>query len=111
MATASSGGLRRWVGSLVLFGVVIGGTFLAAAAFFPGDTYLDRLSAAYEAVWKNTTRRQFTDIMRERPWLYLVPAIGVIFVSGWQLPRRFYGRAIYTYIVFGVGFVGGHVLW
>ena len=111
MAIAATGGLRRWAASLVSFGLIIGATFLAVVAFFPGDAYLDRLNAAYELMLNNTTRRQFTDIMRERPWLYLIPAVGVIFVSGWQLPRRFYGRAVYTYIVFGVGFVGGHVFW
>ena len=111
MAPTAAGGLVRWIGLLILFGLVLGATLIAVGAFFPGDTYVDRLSAAYESIWKNTTRRQFTDIMREHTWLYLVPAIGVILVSGYQLPRKFWGRALYTYIVFGVGFVGGHVLW
>lgn len=49
--------------------------------------------------------------MREEPWLYIVPAIGIVFTFGWILPQRHWGRAFYTYLVFGIGFVGGHVFW
>ena len=105
------GGLRRWVQSLILIAIILVATFLVVTAFFPGDTYLGRLEAAYVVLWTNTTQNQFTDIMRERPWLYIIPAGGIIFVTGWQLPRRFWGRAIFAYVVFGIGFVGGHVFW
>ena len=101
----------RWVISLSVSGLVLASTFLVVTAFFPGDTYMDRLEAAYVVLWTNTTQRQFTDIMRENPWLYIIPAAGVVFVSGWQLPRKYYARAIYAYVVFGIGFVGGHVFW
>ncbi|MDP6402090.1 MAG: hypothetical protein QF467_00910 [SAR202 cluster bacterium] len=105
------GGLGRWVLSLGLVAGLLGVTFLVVSAYFPGDTYLTRLQAAYVVLWTNTTQQQFTDIMREKPWTYSIPAIGVIFISGWQLPRKFWGRAVFTYIVFGIGFVGGHVFW
>jgi len=107
----TTGGLRRWIISLLLIAIVLAITFFIVTALFPGDTYIDRLGAAYVVLWTNTTQRQFTDIMRETPWLYFVPAVGVIFVFGWQLPRRFWSRAIFTYIVFIIGFVGGHVFW
>ena len=106
-----TGGLARWLASLFLMALIVGATFLAVTAFFPGVTYIDRLGAAYEVLWQNTTQEQFTDIMRRKPWLYVIPGGGVILVSGWQLPRKFYGRAILTHIVFGIGFVGGHVFW
>ena len=109
--TAQTGGLGRWIISLGLIAVLVVLTFLAVTWFFPGNTYLERLEAAYEVLWKNTTQRQFTDIMRKEPWLYIIPAGGIVLVSGWQLPRKYYGRAILTYIVFGIGFVGGHVFW
>ena len=105
------GGLRGWLLSLILIALLLAATFLAVTAFFPGETYLDRLEAAYVVLWTKTTQQQFTDIMRENPYLYAIPAVGIIFVSGWQLPRRFWARAIFTYIVFGIGFVGGHVFW
>ena len=103
--------LRRWVISLIVIALILGATFLAVTSFFPGDTYVDRLGEAYIVLWTNTTQRQFTDIMREKPYLYLVPALGIIFLSGWQLPRRLWARAIFAYVVFGLGFVGGHVFW
>ena len=106
-----TGGLRKWILSMVLIGLTVCATFLAATAFFPGDTYVEKIQAAYLDLWTNTTRRQFTVVMQENPWLYIIPAGGIVFISGWQLPRRYYGRAIFMYIVFGLGFVGGHVFW
>ena len=110
-AIQQTGGLRRWATSTVLIAIILGATFLIVTEYFPGDTYLDRLQAAYVVLWTNTTQRQFTDIMRENAWMYVIPAVGVIFLFGWQLPRKFWGRAVFTYIVFGIGFVGGHVFW
>ena len=103
--------LRRWVISLIVIALMSAATFLAVTSFFPGDTYVDRLGEAYVVLWTNTTQRQFTDIMREKPYLYLAPALSIIFLSGWQLPRRLWARAIFAYVVFGLGFVGGHVFW
>ena len=105
------GGLRRWMISLILIAIVLAITFFTVTQLFPGGSYIDRLGAAYVVLWTSTTQRQFTDLMRDTPWLYIVPAIGLIFVFGWQLPRKFWGRAIFTYIVFIIGFVGGHVFW
>ena len=95
-AVEDTGGLRRWIISLVLFGLVLAATFLAVTAFFPGDTYLDSLEAAYVVLWTNTTQEQFTDIMRENLWLYVIPAGGIVFLSGWQLPRKFWANWVGT---------------
>ena len=46
-AVERSGGLHKWIISIVLFGVVVAATFFAVTAFFPGETYFDRLEAAY----------------------------------------------------------------
>lgn len=110
-AISATGGLRRWLVSLVLIAVIIIATVLAATAFFPGDGYADKVEAAYELLWQKTTRREFTEIMRERPWLYIIPSVGVILVAGWQLPSRYWGRALFVYLVFFIGFLGGHVFW
>jgi len=106
-----SGGWRRWVVSLFLIGVAIGATFLLVTNFFPGDTFLERLEASYRFLWENTTRRQFTDIMRERPWLFILPAVTIIFVTGLLAPLKYWARALLVYIVFAAGFVAGHVFW
>ena len=104
-----SGGWHRWAFSFLLLGTAIAATFLLVASFFDGDTFLQRLEAAYRVVWENTTRRQFTDIMRERPWLLIIPGTTTIFVSGLLLPLRQWSRAVLVYAAFGIGFVFGHV--
>ncbi len=61
----------RWVASFILIGLAVAGTFLVVAYLFPGETFIDRLGAAYKVVWENTTQRQFTFIMRDNPWLLI----------------------------------------
>ena len=106
-----SGSWRRWVFSLILVGVVIGATFLLVTYFFPGITFLDRLEASYRFLWEHTTRRQFTDIMRERPWLFITPTVIIIFVTGLLLPLKYWARALLVYIALAVGVIAGHVFW
>ena len=108
---ASGGSLKGWVMSLVLLLMIIAGTTLIATEFLPGDDYFNKVERAYENLWKATTHRQYTEIMRERPWLYIAPATGILFVTGWQLPPRQWARAFLLYLTFGLGFVGGHVFW
>jgi hypothetical protein len=105
------GGPQRWLVSMGLIALLLVATFFAVTAFFPGDTYFDRLGRAYELLWQGTTREQFTFIMRRNPWLYAIPSVGIVLVTGWLLPARQWGRAILVYIVFFLGFVGGHVFW
>jgi hypothetical protein len=81
-----SGGWRRWVLSFVLMGLAIIAMFLAVTSFFPGDTFLARLDRVYGVLWENTTQRQFTFIMREEPWLLIIPGVALIFVTGLLLP-------------------------
>ena len=106
-----TGGVGRWLTSFVLIGLIVVASFFAIASLFPGDTFLEKLGAAYSALWMATTRRQFTYLMRENPWWLIIPGVGIMVVAGWQLPQRFWGRAILIYITFGIGFVAGHVFW
>lgn len=106
-----SGGWRRWVVSFILVGVAIGATFLLITYFFPGDTFLDRLEASYRFLWEHTTRREFTDIMRERPWIFITPGVTIIFVTGLLLPLKHWARALLVYVAFAIGVVAGHVFW
>ena len=105
------GGWRTWVVSLFLVGLAIAATFLIITSFFPGETILVRLEAAYRVLWENTTQRQFTFVMRDNPWLLIIPAATVIFVSGLLLPLSQWGRSNYVYLALGIGFLGGHVFW
>ena len=41
-------GLRGWITYLVLIALLLVVTFLVVTAHFPGDTYIDRVEAAYE---------------------------------------------------------------
>ena len=102
---------RRWVFFLVLVGLIVLAALWILAALQPGDTFLERLGAAYRWLWTNTTGREYSDIMRENPLLLIIPAAVIIVVSGWKLPRRYWGRAVMFYITFGIGFLSGHVFW
>lgn len=62
------------------------------------------LKGVYEALWKNTTGRPFTHIMRSKPVLLLLPAAVVL-----RLAYR--NRLAFGLVGLGVGFVMGHVFW
>ena len=102
---------RRWLLAVVLMGVALGVTGLLVVSFFPGVTFVDRLTGAYQILWQNTTQRQFTFIMRDEPWLLILPAVAILFVSGMVMPLTYWARAAYLYLAFGVGVVFGHVFW
>lgn len=106
-----SGGWRRWVFAFFVMGVAIAAPFLIITSFFPGDSFLARLEAAYGVLWENTTQRQFTLIMREEPWLLIIPGAALFFVTGLLLPLSHWTRAFLVYLAFGVGVVAGHVFW
>jgi len=106
-----SGGWRRWLFSFVLIGLAIGATFLLVTSLFPGTSFIERLGEAYKVLWQNTTQRQFTFIMRDEPWLLIIPAVTLLFVSGSLLPLTYWSRAGYVYIAFGIGVMFGHVFW
>ena len=101
----------RWIISFILIGLAVAATFLLVAYLFPGDNFIERLGAAYKVLWENTTQRQFTFIMRDNPWLLIIPGATVIFVSGLLLPLNYWARASYVYLSFGIGFLAGHVFW
>jgi hypothetical protein len=106
-----SGGWRRWVGSLIFFGVALVATFFIVTSFFPGDTFMERLENSYQFLWENTTRVQFTDIMRENPWVFIIPGVSIILVTGILLPFKHWARALLVYVTFALGFIAGHVFW
>ena len=72
---------------------------------------LEVIAGAYRWLWQNTTGRSFTDIFREQPELFLLPAILILGVTAWKLPRKYWSRAILMYLGVSIGFVGGHIFW
>jgi hypothetical protein len=104
-------GRVRWVVSFILIGIAIGSTFLLITYFFSGDTFLDRLEASYRFLWEHTTRREFTDIMRERPWLFIIPGVNIILVNGLLMPLKYWARALLVYIALAIGVIAGHLFW
>ena len=95
---------RRWLlafASLVVaFSAVVGGLLVTG-----------RLGAFYEAIWEWYPGRPWTHAMRDHPWIYLVLAVGLAIVPFWLAPRGRWGRAFLTYVIFLIGFLGGHVFW
>jgi len=70
------------------------------------------LSWVYKQVWSRTTGRKFTYIMRERPYLFAIPAIGIIgilFVVRRVLKLDIHAVSIGTSLFLGV--VAGHTFW
>ena len=107
----NSGGWRRRLFALALIGASIVVTFLLVTSFYPGITFLDRLTVAYAAVWEPTTQRPFTFIMRDNPWLLIIPAIAVTLSVGSLTPLNYWWRAGAMYLALGIGVVLGHVFW
>ena len=84
---------------------------MLVTSLFPGASFIERLGEAYKVLWQNTTQRQFTFIMRDQPWLLIIPGVTLTFVSGLLLPLTYWSRAVYVYIAFGIGVMFGHVFW
>ena len=77
----------RFFFRLGLVVLLVFATFWAITWFFPGDNFFDRLGASYQFLWSNTTRQQFTDIMREKPLLYFAPTVLITLIIGsWYSP-------------------------
>jgi hypothetical protein len=70
-----------------------------------------RLGDFYRAIWSRFPGRPWTHVMRDHPWIYLVLAAGLAIVPFLLAPRGRWGRAFLTYVIFLIGFLGGHVFW
>ena len=107
----SAGGWRRRFFAFVLVGASIIITFLLVTSFYPGETFIDRLGVAYASVWQPTTQRPFTFVMRDSPWLLIIPAVGVTLSVGSLTPLTYWWRAGAMYLALAIGVVLGHVFW
>ena len=103
--------LYRLVSFLVLLGLVVAVALVLFASFGTGDTFLARLNSAYELVWSNTAGKPYTFIMRDNTWLFPLFAVPGIVLTAYRLPQRIWARASLVWVVFGLGFLAGHVYW
>ena len=65
----------------------------------------------YRSLYVNTTGRPYTEIMRERPWLFPAVATIAIVPASFVLPRQYWVRLVLLFLTVWVGFLGGHVFW
>ncbi len=65
----------------------------------------------YEVVWQHTPGRPWTYVMRDYPWLLIVPAQVIIIPLALWLPLRYWSRAVLIDVVLAVGYLAGHVFW
>jgi hypothetical protein len=87
------------------------GLVLAFSAAVIGLLATGVLSAAYEAIWSRFPGRPWTHVMRDHPWIYGALAAALSVVPFLLAPRDRWGRAFLAYMLFVVGFLGGHVFW
>lgn len=69
------------------------------------------LGDLYESVWSRWPGRQWTHVMRDHPWIYGLLAVALAVIPFLLAPRHRWGRAFLTYVIFLIGFLGGHVFW
>jgi len=69
------------------------------------------LADVYESVWRRWPGRPWTHAMRDNPWIYLLLAVALGVTPFLLAPRNRWGRAFLTYVMFLIGFLGGHVFW
>ena len=69
------------------------------------------LADFYKWLWTSTTGETYTDVARDRAWLYPTAAAVVIIPASFLLPRQYWVRVVLLYVTFWTGFVGGHVFW
>ena len=72
---------------------------------------MDIVEDAYRWLWSHTTGKPYTDIIRDDPWLLIVPAAIIIIVTAVMLPRRYWARVVILYLGLSTGLVAGHAFW
>lgn len=69
------------------------------------------LADVYESIWSTCPGRPWTHVMRDHWWAYPSLAIALGITPFLVAPRHRWGRAFLTYVMFLIGFLGGHVIW
>lgn len=91
--------------------LVFASLVLAFSAAVVGLLATGVLATAYEAIWSRFPGRPWTHVMRDHPWIYGALAVPLSVVPFVLAPRDRWGRAFLAYMLFVVGFIGGHVFW
>jgi len=90
----------------IVVGVVIAFSVIVALLLATGV-----LGNVYRAIYMFWPGRPWTHVMRENPWTYLLLAVGLVWLPYTLSPPLRWGRAFVSYVVFWVGFIGGHTFW
>lgn len=92
--------LRWFVTAVLVFSTAV------AALLITGH-----LGDVYRRIYEFWPGRPWTHVMRDHPWIYAVLAVALSVLPFWLAPRDRWGRSFLIYVVFLVGFLGGHVFW
>jgi len=103
--------LKKTVGPNILVGWRLALTLICitAAIIIIGVVFL--VEGIYQQIWTSVSVEPFTYTMQRTPWLYVVPTGLLVTFLGTVLPFHYSARAIVIFVVYLLGFVGGHVLW
>ena len=103
--------LKKTVGPNILVGWRLALTLLgiSGAIIIIGVVFL--VEGIYQQIWSSVSVEPFTFTMQRTPWLYVVPTRLLVTFLGTILPFHYAARAIVIFVVYLLGFIGGHVLW
>jgi hypothetical protein len=105
LTSAARDPTKRWL--LIAYGAAVLVFSVVVIVLLVNGTLAD----FYESIWSRWPGRPWTEVMRDNPWIYLVLAVVLAIVPLLLAPRDRWGRAFLTYVVFWIGFLGGHVFW
>ena len=96
----------NWSRFLWTLGVIVAIAVVVAIGLIFGWT-----QAAYEWVWMHSTGRPYTHIIQDRPSLFVIPAVLLVYLAAKLLPFSYSDRLLLIVTVGVIAFVGGHVFW
>lgn len=86
--------------------------FLGFAAVLLILIFTGALGAFYDWLISWTSDgRTWTSIMARNPWVFWVPALIIVPLLFFLVPKRAYAQLWLVIAVFLIGFLGGHVFW
>ena len=92
---------------LIAFAAAVGVFTVAVLALL----VTGRLDDVYETIYTAVPGEPWTHVMRAHPVLYLALVVPLGAVPYVLAPPQRWGRAFLTYVIFLIGFLGGHVFW
>ena len=97
-----------WQHWLLISFIGLGASFTVAVVVL---LVTGRLDNVYEAIYTWFPGRPWTHVMRDHPWLYVALVVPLAAVPFFWRPRSAGVAPLLTYMIFLIGFLGGHVFW